>query len=144
MKRSIWVVAVLVLLAGSVVTKLYAESDAATVKALEEKWAAAASKNDDAAVASLLADSLTSIGSDGTMRNRSEMLAAMKGRKYESAVADDIKVQVFGDAAVATGIWRAKGTENGKAFSETERFTDTYIKMGGQWKCVATHSSLMK
>ena len=143
MKRSIWVVAVLVLLAGSVVTKLYAESDAA-VKALEEKWAAAASKNDVAGVASILADSLSSIGSDGAMRNKSEMLAAMKDRKYESAVEDDIKVQVFGDAAVATGIWRAKGTENGKAFSETERFTDTYIKMGGQWKCVATHSSAMK
>ena len=144
MKRSIWVGAVLVLLAGSVVPRLHADNDATTVKALEEKWAAAASKNDDAAVASILADSITSIGSDGTMRNKSEMVAAMKGRKYESAVEEDIKVQVFGDAAVATGIWRAKGTENGKAFSETERFTDTYVKMGGQWKCVATHSSPMK
>jgi ketosteroid isomerase-like protein len=144
MKRSIWVVPVLVLLACSVVTRVHAESDAATVKGLEEKWAAAASKNDDAAVAALLADSVTSIGSDGTMRNKSEMLAAMKGRKYESAVEDDIKVQVFGDAAVATGTWRAKGTDNGKPFSEQERFTDTYIRMGGQWKCVASHSSPMK
>jgi ketosteroid isomerase-like protein len=144
MKRSIWVVPVLVLLSCSVVTRVYAESDAATVKGIEEKWATAASKNDDAGVASLLADSVTSIGSDGIMRNRSEMLAAMKGRKYESAVEDDIKVQVFGDAAVATGIWRAKGTDNGKPFSEVERFTDTYIKMGGQWKCVASHSSTMK
>ncbi|MFY9561884.1 MAG: nuclear transport factor 2 family protein [Terriglobales bacterium] len=144
MKRSIWVVAVLVLLASSVVTRMYAQSDAAAVKALEEKWAAAASKNDDAAVASLLADSVTSIGSDGVMRNKSDMMAAMKNRKYESAVEDDIKVQVFGDAAVTTGIWRAKGTDGGKPFSETERFTDTYIKMGGQWKCVASHSSPMK
>jgi uncharacterized protein (TIGR02246 family) len=142
MKRSIWVV--LVLLAVSFVTTLHAQSDAAAIKGLEEKWAAAASKNDDAAVASLLADSVTSIGSDGSMRNKSEMLAAMKGRKYESALEDDIKVQVFGDAAVATGIWRAKGTEGGKPFSEVERFTDTYVKMGGQWKCVATHSSPMK
>jgi uncharacterized protein (TIGR02246 family) len=144
MKRSIWVVTVLVLLAGTVVTTLYAQSDAAAIKALEEQWAAASAKNDSAAVASILADNITSIGSDGVMRNKSEMVAAMKNRKYESAVEEDIKVQTFGDAAVATGIWRAKGTDNGKPFSETERFTDTYIKMGGQWKCVATHSSTMK
>ena len=50
----------------------------------------------------------------------------------------------FGFNAVATGVWRAKGTENGKPFSETERFTDTYVKMAGEWKCVATHSSTMK
>ncbi len=132
------------LLAGSVLTRMHAQSDAAAVKALEEKWAAAASNNDVAEVASILADSVTAIGSDGTMRNKSELVATMKTRKYESAVAEDIKVQVFGDAAVATGIWRAKGTESGQPFSETERFTDTYTKMGGQWKCVATHSSLMK
>ncbi len=144
MKRSIWVVAVLVLLAGSVVPKLHAQNDAAAIKALEEKWASAASKNDVAGVASILADSITSIGSEGVIRDKNGMLAAMKGRKYESAVEEDIKVQVFGDAAVATGVWRAKGTEKGKPFSETERFTDTYIRMGGEWKCVATHSSAMK
>lgn len=143
MKRSIWVVAVLVLLAGYAWTNPKAD-DAAAIKGLEEKWAAAASKNDAATVGAMLADNITSIGSDGTMRNKAEMLAAMKDRKYESAVVEDIKVSVYGDAAVATGIWRAKGTEQGKPFEDLERFTDTYVKTGGQWKCVATHSSPMK
>ncbi len=144
MKRSIWVVAVLVLLGVSACIKVYAQSDAATIKGMEEQWAAAASKNDDAGVASLVAENATAIGSDGTMRNKKEMLAVMKDRKYESATEEDIQVQVYGNAAVATGVWRAKGTEKGKPFSETERFTDTYVKMDGQWKCVATQSSAMK
>lgn len=144
MKRSIWVVAVLLLLLGSGWMTVHASDAAATIKEMEEKWAAAASKNDDATVAAMLADSLTAIGSDGKMRNRSEMLAAMKGRKYESATEEDIKVQVHGDAAVATGVWRAKGTENGKAFDEVERFTDTYVKIDGKWKCIATQSSTIK
>jgi ketosteroid isomerase-like protein len=143
MKRSIWVVAVLVLLAGYALASPMAD-DAAAVKGLEEKWAVAASKNDSAAVASILADSVTLIGSDGTLRNTADALAAMNGRKYESAVEEELKVSVYGDAAVATGIWRAKGTEKGKPFEEVERFTDTYVKTGGQWKCVASHSSTMK
>ena len=93
---------------------------------------------------SILADSVTASGSDGTMRNKAEMLAAMKDRKYESAVEEELKVSVYGDAAVATGIWRAKGTEQDKPFDEVERFTDTYVKTGGEWKCVASHSSPMK
>jgi ketosteroid isomerase-like protein len=143
MKRSIWVVAVLVLLAGYALASPMAD-DAAAVKGLEEKWAVAASKNDSAAVGSMLADSVTLIGSDGALRNKAEALAAMNDRKYESAVEEDLKVSVYGDAAVATGIWRAKGTEKGKPFEEVERFTDTYVKTGGQWKCVASHSSTMK
>jgi ketosteroid isomerase-like protein len=143
MKRSIWVVAVLVLVAGYALASPKAD-DAVAVKGLEEKWTVAANKNDAAAVGSILADTSTLISSDGTMRNKDEALAAMKDRKYESAVEEDIKVNVYGDAAVATGIWRAKGTEQGKPFEEVERFTDTYVKTGGQWKCVASHSSPMK
>jgi ketosteroid isomerase-like protein len=127
MKRSIWVVAVLVLLAGYALASPMAD-DAAAVKGL----------------ASILADSVTLIGSDGTLRNKADALAAMNDRKYESAVEEELKVSVYGDAAVATGIWRAKGTEKGKPFEEVERFTDTYVKTGGQWKCVASHSSTMK
>jgi uncharacterized protein (TIGR02246 family) len=144
MKRLAWVFGALVLFAGSAFTNPRADSDAQAVKGLEEKWAAAASKNDAAAVASILAENITSIGSDGTLRNRAELLAGMKERNYKSAVEEDVKVSVYGDAAVAIGIWRASGTENGKPFDEAERFTDTYVKTGGQWKCVASHSSAMK
>ena len=143
MKRSIWVVAVLLLLAGYALASPSTD-DAAAVKGLEEKWAVAASKNDAAAVGSILADTSTLVSSDGTMRNKAETLAAMKDRKYDSAVEEELKVSVYGDAAVATGIWRAKGTEQGKPFEDVERFTDTYVKTGGQWKCVASHSSPMK
>jgi len=51
---------------------------------------------------------------------------------------------VYGDAAVAIGRWEGKGVEKGKPFNDVERFTDTWVKQGGQWRCVASQGSLVK
>jgi ketosteroid isomerase-like protein len=41
-----------------------------------------------------------------------------------------------------TGVWTGGGTDaDGKPFNATERFTDTFVKEGGQWKAVATEST---
>ena len=62
-------------------------------------------------------------------------------RKIESIAYEEIKVQVFGDAAVAAGLTNFKGTLNGKDASRKYRWTDTWVKRDGQWLCVAGHSS---
>jgi ketosteroid isomerase-like protein len=56
-----------------------------------------------------------------------------------------LKVTVFGDAAIATGDFKAKGTDaSGKPLAN-ERFTDTWVKMpNGKWQCVASHVSPAK
>jgi ketosteroid isomerase-like protein len=51
-----------------------------------------------------------------------------------------LSVQVYGDAAVATGISRESGTNKGKPYVIRSRFTDTWIKRHGVWLCVASHS----
>jgi ketosteroid isomerase-like protein len=56
-------------------------------------------------------------------------------------VSDDMKVRIYGDAAVVTGRNTTKETLNGKDTSGQERWTDTWIKKAGRWQCVATHSS---
>jgi ketosteroid isomerase-like protein len=58
----------------------------------------------------------------------------------------DVKVTVFGDTAIATGLFKGKGTDPaGKSFDVNERFTDTWMKMpGGKWQCVASQSSPVK
>jgi hypothetical protein len=42
-----------------------------------------------------------------------------------------------------TGVFRVQGTENGKQYVRRERFTDTWIKMGDQWQCVASQTTLI-
>ena len=120
--------------------------DEAALKAIEEKWDTATLKGDTAALGSILADSYSQTTSEGKIRTKAEMIAAMKSGeiKYQASKADDLKVQVYGDAAVVTGRWKGKFTEKGKAMDVTERFTDTFVRQNGQWRCVATHTSPLK
>jgi len=51
---------------------------------------------------------------------------------------------VFGDTAIATGTFTAKGAYKGKQFDHRGRFTDTWVRLNGKWQCVASHISLIK
>jgi len=116
------------------------------VAALEQQWLHSQKTNNPDLVAPLLADKFINTGSDGKVTNKAEALATAKATKYTSVDYDDMKVTAFGDTAIATGGFRAKGTDaSGKPLDVTERFTDTWVKMpNGQWQCVASHVSPVK
>ena len=116
------------------------------VTAMEQKWLQSQKTNDPELVAPLLADKFVNTGSDGKVTNKVESLAEAKATKYDSAAYDDLKVTAFGDVAIATGVFTAKGTDaSGKPLDLHERFTDTWVKMkNGQWQCVASHGSPIK
>ena len=113
------------------------------VAALEQQWLHSQRTNNPDLVAPLLAEKFVETGSDGKVMNKTEMLAISKATKYVSAEYEDVKVAVFGDTAIATGGFRAKGTDDsGKPMDIHERWTDTWIKMpSGKWQCVASHGS---
>jgi ketosteroid isomerase-like protein len=69
-----------------------------------------------------------------------------KAMKYTSIENEDVKVTVFGDAAIATGSSKAKGTDSsGNPFDSYERWTDTWVKMpNGRWQCIATQATPIK
>ena len=116
------------------------------VAALEEQWLQSQKTNNPNLVAPLLADKFVNTSIEGKVSNKAETLANAKATKYASADYEDVKVTVFGDTAIATGGFKAKGTDaSGKPFDTNERFTDTWVKMpNGKWQCVATHESPLK
>ena len=116
------------------------------VAALEQQWLQSQKTNNPDLVAPLLSDKFVNTGSDGKVTNKTESLASAKATKYDSASYDDMKVTAFGSAAVATGVFKAKGTDpEGKPLDVHERFTDTWVKGSkGQWQCVASHQSTVK
>jgi len=116
------------------------------VAALENQWLQGQKTNNVDLIAPLLADKLVSTDAEGKLSNKTQTLADGKSRKWTSAEYDNVQVTVFGDTAIAVGIYKGKGTEsNGKAFDENERFTDTWVKMpNGKWQCVATQTSSVK
>ena len=97
-------------------------------------------------VAPLLADKFVNTGSDGKVTNKAESLASAKATKYDSVAYDDLKVTALGSTAVATGDFKAKGTDpSGKPLDVHERFTDTWVKMpNGKWQCVASQGTAVK
>jgi len=116
------------------------------VAALEQQWLQSQKTNNPDLVAPLLADKFVSTGSDGKVASKAEMLATAKSTKYASADNSDVKVTVFGDAAIATGGFTGKFTDlSGKSVDANERWTDTWVKTpSGKWQCVASHVSSVK
>jgi hypothetical protein len=116
------------------------------VAALEQQWLKAQQTSNPDLLEPLLADRFIETTSDGKTMGKAEALAGTKASKYASAQYTDVKVSVFGNAAIATGEFQGKGTdENGKPIASPERWTDTWVKMpNGKWQCVASHASLVK
>jgi ketosteroid isomerase-like protein len=107
---------------------------------LENDWNNAMVKRDVAALSRILADDWTIIDPDGTITTKTEFLADFKSGvdAYTSAVADEMKARVYGDAAVVLGRDTVKEQHKGKDISGQYRFTDTWIKKAGRWQCVAS------
>jgi ketosteroid isomerase-like protein len=100
-------------------------------------------KRDVEAYARLLADDYLATGPDGNMMTKAQDLASLKSDENitTSMIADDFRVRVYGDAAVVTFRSTYKSQFKGKESTGQERFTDTWVKRGGRWQCVATHYS---
>ena len=88
--------------------------------ALEQQWLQSQKTNNPDLVVPLLADKFVNTGSDGKVTNKAESLASAKATKYDSAEYEDVKVTVFGDTAIATGGFKAKGTDaSGKPIDDS-------------------------
>ncbi len=113
------------------------------VSALERAWLDASLKYDVAWFQRHLADTIVSTDENGVVTNKAAMVANVKNHvsQMSSLTYDDLKVQVYGDTAIATGIVVSKGTSKGKEVNNRLQWTDTWIKRGGQWQCVASHAS---
>jgi len=141
--KKFWIGCVFVLFASGSVAWSETTGTEKAVAGLEQQWLQGQKTNNPDLVAPLLADKIVVTQSDGKVTDRSETLAIYKKTKWDSVDYTDVKVMVFGDAAIATGVYHGRGTDPmGKSFNSNERFTDIWVKMpNGKWQCVASHVS---
>lgn len=121
------------------------DEDASRILSLENAWAQAEVAHDAKALEPLLADTFSYTDDDGTVMTKEQWLAHV-GRgddHYQQLANEDQKVQIYGDAAVVTGKYREKVDRAGKSLTLRGRFTDTWIKRNGTWRCVASQSTLI-
>jgi ketosteroid isomerase-like protein len=111
--------------------------------ALEKAWNQAYKAGDRRALDTILDNDIVLINDDGTVQSKAEFLASVTAsNSQEQQVApESMSVHMFGNAAIATGVFRAKGVEGGKPYVRRERFVDTWVFKGGKWTCVATNAT---
>ncbi len=125
-------------------------SDSATqskIIAMEGVWNQAYKSADTKALDSLLDNAVVLVNDDGSVQTKAQFLAGVKatgaqaGSQEQQVVPESMSVHVFGNTAIATGVFRAKGVKGGKSYVRRERFIDTWVEKGGRWVCVATDAT---
>ena len=122
------------------------DSDSARVLALETLWNQAEVAKDASALDHLLAEDFTYVDIDGSLQNKAQFLNGIKHpvEHIEVIGNDSLKAHVYHDTVIVSGTYHEKGTLNGKAYVHRGRFTDTWVRQGSSWMCVASHSTLMQ
>ena len=150
MKKILALAALLLLAPPSVILgQVKGDKSAGRSKAEQEvlrvldEWIEALKRNDGPALDRIVSDDFHFVLADGATRNKEEELAPTKSGqiKFEHLSAENVKVFVSGDTAVATGIGIFKGTSNGRPFEGRELFFDVYQKRNGRWKVLASRST---
>lgn len=62
----------------------------------------------------------------------------MRFERYETS---DLRIRVYGDAAVVTGRLQRRRSTGGTVVDDDWRFTKVYVRREGQWRVVAFHAS---
>jgi ketosteroid isomerase-like protein len=83
---------------------------------------------------------------DGEVRNKAQQLAFTRSGnlRLEAGQSDEVKVRVYGNTAVMTGRFTAKGKFIDKNIDIRERYTAVWVKRRGRWRLVAEQGNRIK
>lgn len=121
-----------------------AASDQTDVIAAESQINVAIAQHDVAATGKLLAPDYVLTFASGTIYDRESFLKLVGDPAvvYSTNRAHDQTVHVYNDStAVVTGILDIKGKAGESPFAYHMRYTDTWVKIGGQWVQAAGQSA---
>jgi ketosteroid isomerase-like protein len=110
---------------------------------LERDWDAAFQRKDSRFLASILADEFVATYGDGTRGDKAKELALADefNQQVDSRTLNEFTVKVYGDTAVVWFSQQLTGPKQGKPVAVTYRYTDVFVRRGGRWQAVASHSS---
>ena len=113
---------------------LGAQSAEQSVRALEEQWLA--NESNPAVLESILADDFVHVLPVGFI-SKQEQLGFVRNHPQpagEIRQFEELKVRVYGDTAIATGIVEAREDQN--AQPRRTMFTDVFVRRQGKWQAV--------
>jgi ketosteroid isomerase-like protein len=110
---------------------------------LGRRWAEAERTGNVDALGSLLADDFLLVGPLGFMLDKEQYLGSRRSGdlKHDSLVWEDVRVRVYGEAALAVGAQTQRSTYQGRDASGRFRVTQAAIRQGNRWTIVGLHYS---
>jgi len=139
-------ISTLTLLSSWFIVDAKANNDAAaiaTITKIENDTVQADLANDAPFFERLLADDWTFGDSGGFWLTKSDLLKSFADRantKTNVEKISDLKVRVYGNTAIATYRDTFDGVFDGEHRGGSVISTDTFVKIGSEWKEVASHS----
>lgn len=119
-----------------------ATTDNATVARLEQRWLAAVSPGGDRRVLDdILAADYIDTDWQGRTRDKADLLKGATAKGVTEHVTG-MRIRVWGDTAVATGINHMHSSAKG--WSVDVAFTDVFSRLDGHWHAVSSQETLRK
>jgi ketosteroid isomerase-like protein len=107
---------------------------------LENEFARAVASNNADVLDRLLVDDWIIVEPDGSIIDKARFLEVIRSGalSHESMESTDLRVRVYGNTALVTGLTTSKGNFMGQDFTSCERATDIFVKQADRWQCVFT------
>src|SRR5215831_8065892 len=121
-------------------------SDERELTQLVKDLNAALVKQDTAFLEQLLDKDYVHYRPHGEVENRAQYLKNRKDGSvdFDSLVADDIKVRVYGETAIVTYRSTAKGKDQDGAIDEQRRWTRVFVRKDGRWQLVESQGTTIR
>ncbi len=121
------------------------------VRAAISAFARAFQEADTSVLQTLLTEDYLHVnGRSGNVLNRDQWLTWVASRRaeldrgefvYHTYRVEDLRVQLYGEAAVVTGVTHASGRRSGALFTIAGLFTNLWVKQGAVWRRAGFHDS---
>jgi len=111
-----------------------------TLIELENTWVDAVVRADTAKLNAILVDTYVDTEEGGHRSGKQETLAVLRSGdlKFKSIKLLDMKVYIYGDAAIVAGKAVQDGSFKGDPLKTDIVFTDTFVRQNGAWRAAAS------
>jgi ketosteroid isomerase-like protein len=122
-----------------------ASKDEQELRRLEDEWLSSYLRGDKATFDRIVADDFTGTDESAKLRNKTqerELIQVPPASIKTSLTNEDVRVRIYGNAAIVTGRIVVKTQLSGQAeIGFQSRFTDTCLKRQEHWQVSARHYS---